>query len=68
VVNKFEMLVGHIRGEIQSGRWKRGDRLPTTVQLRQQFQVSYGTVRSAMLILKSGETCPGASRLGVFVA
>ena len=59
-LSKFEILVEHLRGEIQSGRWKRGDRLPTAAQLQQQFQISFGTVRSAMLVLKAERLVEGA--------
>jgi len=65
---KFETLADHLRGMIRSGQLRPGDQLPSHAQLRQQFQVSYGTVRGATLILKAEKLLEGRQGIGVFVA
>lgn len=66
-ISKFETLAAHIRSQVQSGRLKPGDRLPSTAQLQQQFGVSYGTVRAAVLTLKAEAVIVGRQGEGVFV-
>ncbi len=67
-MTKFEKLAAHFRSEIQSGRLKPGDRLQSITQLREEFAVSYGTIRAAMLTLKSENLVIGRPGEGVFVA
>jgi DNA-binding GntR family transcriptional regulator len=50
---KFEVVAEHLRTLVQSGQLRPGDQLPSIAQLKQQFNVSQGTVRSAMLVLKT---------------
>lgn len=40
-----------MRGQIDSGRWKVGERIPTEPMLAEMLQVSRGTVREAVKIL-----------------
>lgn len=40
-----------IRSNILSGRWKSGDRIPTEVQLSNDFSLSRGTVRTILMQL-----------------
>ncbi|MFZ7110979.1 MAG: FadR/GntR family transcriptional regulator [Desulfatiglandales bacterium] len=48
----FEELSNHIKGLIIQGRLKTGDRLPSELELAEQFQVSRQTVREALRILE----------------
>lgn len=52
---------------IQSGQLQPGEQLPSTAHLIQRYQVSYGTVRGAMLVLKAQELIEGRQGIGVFV-
>lgn len=48
----FEELSSHIKGLIIQGDLKTGDRLPSELELADQFQVSRQTVREALRILE----------------
>ena len=50
---KYERVASAIREQIRSGQLKPGDSLPTTAQLQEIHQVSYGTLRTALLLLKA---------------
>ena len=50
---KYERLANAIREKIRSGELKPGDKLPSISQIREEFQISYGSVRGAMLVLKA---------------
>jgi GntR family transcriptional regulator, transcriptional repressor for pyruvate dehydrogenase complex len=60
----FEEIINQIKTNIEEGRLKRGDKLPTERALAAQFQVSRNTVREALrtleisgfIILKRGPT------------
>ena len=58
-MSKFEKLAADIRQKIQTGQLKPGDRLPSISKLREKYGVSYGTVRSAMLVLKAEKLIVG---------
>jgi len=64
---KYEKLANAIRDKIKSGELKPGDKLPSISQLRDEFQVSYGSVRGAMLVLKAEKLVEGRQGDGVFV-
>ncbi len=49
----YRKVVDTIRGEIRSGRYKVGSRLPTEDNLCQRFDVSRHTVREALRSLRS---------------
>jgi DNA-binding GntR family transcriptional regulator len=53
---------------IQCGQLAPGARLPSIAQLKEQFDVSYGTIRSAMLVLEADNRIVGTQGVGVFVA
>lgn len=65
---KFEMLAGYLRDQIHSGQLKAGERIPSITRLKEMFNVSYGTVRSAMLVLKAENLVTGHQGIGVVVA
>jgi GntR family transcriptional regulator len=67
-VSKYEAVAAHLRDRISSGELRPGDRLPSISQLRERFKVSYGTVRSAILVLKAENLVEGQQGAGVFVA
>lgn len=65
---KWEQLADLIRGQIESGDLAPGDKLPSTVQLRQEHGVSATVVRQAILVLQTQGWVQGVHGLGVFVA
>jgi DNA-binding GntR family transcriptional regulator len=64
---KYERVATAIRDQIRSGDMKPGDQLPTTQQLISVYGVSYGSVRTALLILKAEGLIEGRQGEGVFV-
>ena len=48
----FEEIINQIKANIEEGRLKRGDKLPTERALAAQFQVSRNTVREALRTLE----------------
>jgi GntR family transcriptional regulator len=64
---KYEMVARSIREKIMSGELKPGDKLPSTSQLIEQYRVSYGSLRAAMLILKTEHLIEGRPGEGVYV-
>lgn len=48
---KYERVAEAIRQQIRSGQLKSGDPLPSTQQLQREYGVSYGTLRTALVIL-----------------
>lgn len=50
---KYEMIVSWIREQIENGSLVRGSRLPSEMELMEQFQVSRQTVRRALEELSS---------------
>lgn len=64
---KYVRVADAIRDRIRSGQLKPGDRLPSTKQLEEEFGVSYGSVRSAMLVLKAEGLVRGQPGEAVYV-
>jgi len=65
---KWVMLAEHIRVQITSGELAPGAKLPSTMELRRQHNVSEMVVRNAMLVLKSEGLVYGVPGVGVYVA
>ncbi|RKN50734.1 winged helix-turn-helix domain-containing protein [Micromonospora endolithica] len=65
---KWEQLADHIREQIESGKLRPGDKLPSTMQLKDQHGVSTTVVRQAILVLQTQGWVQGVHGLGVFVA
>jgi len=63
---KYLIIVDTLRERIASGAYPDG-KLPSTSALRQEFEASYGSVRSAILILKATGVVEGRQGQGVFV-
>jgi DNA-binding GntR family transcriptional regulator len=64
---KYERVASAIRDQIRTGALKPGDQLPTTQGLIEMYGVSYGSVRTALLILKAEGLIEGRQGEGVFV-
>ena len=63
---KYVTIVDTLTQRIATGQYPDG-KLPSTAQLRQEFGASYGSVRSAILILKTLKIVEGRQGQGVFV-
>ena len=59
-------IVNALTERIASGAYPDG-KLPSTKELREEFNASYGSVRSAILILKHTGVVEGKQGQGVFV-
>jgi GntR family transcriptional regulator len=64
---KRNRLIADLAGQIRSGRLARGDRLPGENQLARQYDVSRGTVRSALAELAQRDLIATQSGVGSFV-
>ncbi|MET8837087.1 winged helix-turn-helix domain-containing protein [Micromonospora sp. NPDC004540] len=65
---KWARIADHIREQIASGELAPGDKLPSTAQLRDEYGVSAGVVRQAILVLQMQGVVEGVHGVGVFVA
>lgn len=63
---KYIEITESLRQRIAAGEYPDG-KLPSTKELREEFGASYGSVRSAILILKATGVVEGRQGLGVFV-
>jgi GntR family transcriptional regulator len=64
---KRSRLIADLTAQIRSGRLARGDRLPGENQLARQYEVSRGTVRSALAELAQRQLITTQSGVGSFV-
>jgi DNA-binding FadR family transcriptional regulator len=64
---KYVKLADTIREQIKSGELRPGDKLPSISQLREEFGISYGSVRGAMLVLKAEGLIEGRQGEAVYV-
>lgn len=66
-IAKYERVANTIREQIRSGELKPGERLPSTKELQDIHDVSYGTLRTALLLLKAEKLIEGQPGEGVYV-
>jgi GntR family transcriptional regulator len=64
---KYERVASAIRDQIRSGQLRPEDQLPTTQGPIKEYGVSYGSVRTALMILKAERLTEGRPGSGVFV-
>ena len=64
---KYEQIVAWVQGEIESGRFSRGARLPSENEMMERFGVSRQTVRRAMEELTGKGIVEGRRGSGTFV-
>jgi DNA-binding GntR family transcriptional regulator len=67
-VPAYRRVADEISEKIRSGQLKPGDRLPSTRQLQEQYEVSEMVIRQAMMILRERRLVEGVAGVGVFVA
>lgn len=64
---KYEEIVAELTRDIKEGHLKTGDKLPSMSELREDFEASYGSIRTAIIILKTQGMVEGRHGVGVFV-
>lgn len=64
---KYERITGWVQEEIESGRLRRGARLPSENELAEEFQVSRQTVRRALEELAENGIVEGRRGSGTYV-
>jgi DNA-binding FadR family transcriptional regulator len=65
---KKERIVEHLKGQIDAGVLRPGDPVPTSTELRAQFNVSVTPVREAIIELKLLGYLVGQPGVRVYVA
>jgi GntR family transcriptional regulator len=65
---KWVWVADRIRSQIASGELQAGAKLPSTMQLRQEYGVSEMVIRNAMIALKAEGLVYGVPGVGVYVA
>jgi DNA-binding GntR family transcriptional regulator len=63
----YERIADHYRAEIESGRLKPGEKLPTVTDLSKKWSVSKGTINHAIAELRSEGLVQTAGRGGTKV-
>lgn len=64
----WEQLAGILRGRIESGELRPGDRIPSAVSLAQEYDLAPGTVRKALTQLQHEGLVESRVGWGTFVA
>jgi GntR family transcriptional regulator len=64
----YQQIAADIRAQIQTGVLKPGDRLPSTRQLCERYEVSETVIRFVMIQLKAEGLVYGQQGRGVYVA
>jgi GntR family transcriptional regulator len=65
--SKTQRIIDDITGQIEAGRLRPGDQLPSAAELRAQYEVSITVVRAAVNWLKAVGLVEGVPGVGVFV-
>jgi len=63
----FRQIAAQLRGEITAGRYRPGDRLPTTAQMAAHFGCATATAGSAVRILREESLISSVPGRGTFV-
>jgi DNA-binding GntR family transcriptional regulator len=63
----YEQLAGIIRGQIERGELKAGDRIPPILELAGTYGVAASTVRKSIRLLKAEGVIEGRPGWGMFV-
>jgi GntR family transcriptional regulator len=64
----YQNVRQQLRADLESGRWKPGDMLPTEAELARHFELSVGTIRQAVLSLVREGLLTRRPGRGTFVA
>lgn len=61
-------LADDLRGAVEGGKYKAGQRLPTVRELAEQYEVSRNTIQRALDTLKADGVVVSRPPLGIFVS
>lgn len=64
----FEQIAFQLEAQIQNGRWKPGEMIPSEAELAKSFSVALGTMRRALQILSEKGVLVRRQGVGTFVA
>jgi GntR family transcriptional regulator len=67
MTTRWERLADDLREGIRSGKYPPGELLPSYRLLGEQYDTSYGTVRTALMILRAEGWIVGEQGIGVRV-
>ncbi|GAA2441072.1 hypothetical protein GCM10010191_66470 [Actinomadura vinacea] len=63
----YLQIADDLRAQVAEGRLNPGDALPSTAQLREQYDVSAGVVKAAISVLRTEGLVVGQQGKGVFI-
>nr|BFE32390.1 hypothetical protein GCM10010200_046410 [Actinomadura rugatobispora]BFE32631.1 hypothetical protein GCM10010200_048820 [Actinomadura rugatobispora] len=63
----YLQIADDLRAQVADGRLNPGDALPSTAQLREQYDVSAGVVKAAISVLRTEGLVVGQQGKGVFI-
>jgi DNA-binding GntR family transcriptional regulator len=63
----YLQIADDLRAQVSDGRLSPGDALPSTAQLREQYDVSAGVVKAAISVLRTEGLVVGQQGKGVFI-
>lgn len=66
-MHKYHLITKTLKDRIQAGQYKRGEKIPSMNDLREEFDASYGSIRTSLIILKVEGLVEGRHGIGVFV-
>lgn len=64
----YKQIIDWVINCIESGQFKPGDKLPTEKEMSEQFQVSRGTVRTAMSMLNNNRMVDAVQGSGYYIS
>lgn len=64
----YQDIAEKLEASIRAGKYNPGEKLPTYLQLAEEFEVGYTTVAKAIAILRDRGLLVGAPPKGTFVA
>lgn len=64
----YQKIAEDIRAQLRAGILKPGDKIPSTRELCEQYEVSVTVVRMAIVVLKTEGVIVGVPGKGVYVA
>lgn len=64
----YQRVIDAIKDDVESGRLKPGDRIPSIAELAKRYDVSQGTVKTALLVLRQSGVVVGVQGRATYVA
>lgn len=64
----YQVVADDVREAIRTGRWAAGEKLPSTNDLAEQYDVTASTIQTAIRLLKADGLIEGRQGAGTYVA